>query len=38
MWVPFLRAKPALECGSSSYRFLPLVHTADGQGTDEEKR
>jgi hypothetical protein len=23
MWAPFLRAKPALECGRSSYR-LPL--------------
>ncbi len=25
MWAPFKPAKPALECGSSSYRLPPLV-------------
>ena len=28
MWVPFMPAKPALECASSSYRLPPLIHTA----------
>src|SRR5208282_4807119 len=28
MWQPFLRAKPALECGSSSYRLPPLLCAA----------
>jgi len=33
-----LRAKPALECGSSSYRLPPSVHTAQAQGAEEERR
>ncbi len=28
MWAPFMPAKPAVECGSSSYRLPPLNHTA----------
>jgi hypothetical protein len=28
MWAPSMPAKPALECGSSSYRLPPLIHPA----------
>ena len=31
MWAPFMPAKPTLECGSSSYRTPPLLHTAIAQ-------
>jgi len=27
-----------LECGSSSYRILPSVHTAKAQGAEVERR
>jgi hypothetical protein len=30
-WAPFIPAKPALDCGSSSYRLPPLLHTAIAQ-------
>ena len=33
-----LRAKPALDCGSSSYRFPAAVHTATPRGSEQEKR
>jgi hypothetical protein len=26
MWAPFMPAKPAVECGSSSYRTLEFLH------------
>jgi hypothetical protein len=38
MWAPFLRAKPALECGRSSYRFPPWLDTTIGQELEEKKR
>jgi hypothetical protein len=31
-------ARTALDCGSSSYRFPPSIHTANVQGAAEEER
>ena len=33
-----LRAKPALECGRSSYRLPPSAHTMRVHGAEEERR
>ena len=30
-------ARSALDCGSSSYRFPPSIHTANGQGSEEKR-
>jgi hypothetical protein len=38
MWAPFMPAKPALECGSSSYRLPPLIHTAIAPELERERR
>ena len=38
MWAPFVRAKPALDCGSSSYRLPPLLPTAIAQKLERERR
>jgi len=38
MWAPFMPAKPALECGSSSYRLPPLFHRAIAPELERERR